>query len=96
VCTISKSCIWAKQQIHEKKLKHDQLIRCEFQGSDLVICCKTVDVKLPPRGSARKSDQACENYKKIPSNPNFNVLNGVRAEIGEFPHMAALGKALST
>ncbi len=95
MCTIAKSCNWAKQQIKEKKLNPHQLIRCEFQGSDLVICCKTEDVKLPPRVSARKSDQACEKFKKIPNNLSFNVLNGVPAEIGEYPHMVALGKATS-
>jgi secreted trypsin-like serine protease len=90
ICTIAKNCNWAKQLIKEKRLSFNQLVRCEFEGSELVVCCKS-EVTLPSRVDVRKSERACEKYKSIPNKLSFNVIHGTPADVGEFPHMAALG-----
>lgn len=52
---------------------------------------ENLQVKNPTSVIARKSEQACEKFKKIPNNLSPNDLNEHHAKMGEFPHMAALG-----
>lgn len=45
-------------------------------------------------GDLRKSEQACTRYITFRKAPvSFHILEGVPADLGEFPHMVALGYA---
>lgn len=62
----------------------------------------TVAVTIPPPPpelfkTARKSEQACQLIKNIKIlGLSYHILNGVGADVGEFPHMSAVGKRICT
>lgn len=52
----------------------------------------TTTKKNEPRGTVRKSEEACARYSTlVPNNVIYHISNGENADPGEFPHMAALG-----
>lgn len=48
---------------------------------------------LPTRiTTTRKSEEACQIIKNIRVSPlSFHIVNGEGADVGEFPHMCAIG-----
>nr|CAD7264889.1 unnamed protein product [Timema shepardi] len=82
VCSLFQSCASALQDFHRGL----QPRRCGFQGSNVVVCCKDNFPNLS------KSEEACLYYSnEVPLRLTSYILGGIQADIGEFPHMAALG-----
>lgn len=83
-CIPVENCEVALQQI--KKKRYHDFIRCGFKGRSEIICC--------PSGSTAgtRSQQACKKWLNLASvTSKDQIVGGKDAELGEFPHMAALG-----
>lgn len=97
ICQEAHSCDWAKTQLQSKQITHQQLVRCGFEGAKLIICCKdSVTVGEGGFGTSfrRKSDTACDSIKQTIakfSALNPHVTNGLPTQLGEYPHMVAIG-----
>jgi hypothetical protein len=40
VCKIDKECDWLMKNLKLKTLNHTQIVRCEFEDMDEIICCE--------------------------------------------------------
>ncbi|XP_040174710.1 serine protease persephone-like [Anopheles arabiensis] len=88
LCRPANQCEWAQERpwpLHE-------LVTCSFNQSLPIVCCP---VRLEPRlqgGTVAKriSVRQCEQF---PNGTGLadHIFNGVAAQFGEFPYMAALG-----
>lgn len=83
-CLRTDNCQPAIEQI--KKKRFHSFSRCGFEGRHEIVCCPSVK----PEGGAR-SKEACQQWKKGTVTAFPQIVNGEKAENGEFPHMAALG-----
>lgn len=64
-----------------------------LSGYGVVVCCTSVKVNAYSISKRRKGDAArkyCKNEGWQRQLLDFHILNGEKAEVGEFPHMAAL------
>uniref|UniRef100_A0A182Q4J1 Peptidase S1 domain-containing protein n=1 Tax=Anopheles farauti TaxID=69004 RepID=A0A182Q4J1_9DIPT len=87
ICRPANQCTWAMQ----KPWPISELVTCSFNMSLPIVCCPvghdTRSVGLPV--AKRISETQCEQYPNSTSLSD-HILNGVVAQFGEFPHMAAL------
>ncbi|XP_063222255.1 serine protease snake-like [Bacillus rossius redtenbacheri] len=82
-CRLFESCRSALEDFQQRSLEPR---RCSFKGSRVVVCCADPVPRLSP------SQEACLSYSnEVPLRVNPLILGGTAADIGEFPHMAALG-----
>lgn len=83
-CIPVENCEVALQQIKQKRY-HD-FTRCGFRARSEIICC-------PTRSTAgTRGQQACKKWINLASVASkLQIIGGKDAEVGEFPHMAALG-----
>ncbi|RZC37509.1 Trypsin domain containing protein, partial [Asbolus verrucosus] len=90
ICTLEPDCAEASKEI--EKYGFHNLTRCGFQKFTEIVCCPTTSVRSVEPDAVRKSVQACDNYtKNAPVFVGGQVSGGVNAEMGDFPHMVALG-----
>ncbi|XP_063917040.1 serine protease persephone-like [Zophobas morio] len=101
-CIPITNCASALETI--KKQRTHGLQRCGFEGIVEIVCCPDSEMglghndddqkKTSIRGGnlKRKSQQACEKYvKETPIDLAYYIVDGENAQLGEFPHMVALG-----
>ena len=60
--------------------------RCKYRSNLVLICC--------PQKKGLKAIEACDNFGVRPEKPMFpedHIINGLKANIAEFPFFAAFG-----
>uniref|UniRef100_A0A2M4BPH7 Putative serine protease desc4 n=2 Tax=Anopheles marajoara TaxID=58244 RepID=A0A2M4BPH7_9DIPT len=83
-CQPANECEWAR----ERPWRTTELVTCSFNLSMPIVCCVR---RLEPRISTKRiSETQCDQYPTATGLSN-HIFNGVAAQFGEFPHMAALG-----
>ncbi|XP_049541922.1 serine protease persephone-like [Anopheles darlingi] len=88
-CQPANECEWARERPWQKT----ELVTCSFNQSMPIVCCVR---RLESRISTKRiSETQCDQYPN-PTGLSDHIFNGVAAQFGEFPHMAALGYGDST
>jgi Trypsin len=82
---MGKNCLYVIDLFKNKK--YDEVVRCGFSKTDPIFCCKetaALGSRLPT---------ACEGTRPPPDilRLDDHIVNGEKADVNEFPHMAALG-----
>ncbi|XP_052872631.1 serine protease Hayan-like [Anopheles cruzii] len=84
-CRPADQCDWAMA----KPWLTSELVTCSFNQSMPIVCC--VRQQLESRIITKRiSETQCERYPNA-TGLSDHIFNGVAAQFGEFPHMAALG-----
>uniref|UniRef100_A0A1V1FKN1 Acrosin n=1 Tax=Reticulitermes speratus TaxID=60591 RepID=A0A1V1FKN1_9NEOP len=84
LCKPLSQCSPAIQKLRQERIKP---IHCSFKGFEEVVCC---DDEFSQR--LRKSELACREYvNELPLRVNPFIKGSQDAELGDYPHMAALG-----
>lgn len=91
-CLEATKCPWFLETIVKKK-KFNERVTCGFDGKIEVICCKAdaSNAHLADLKPGVRTRLACDRVPQIDSRLTFHIIDGVEAEEGEFPFMAALG-----
>ncbi|XP_058444542.1 serine protease persephone-like [Malaya genurostris] len=89
-CIEATKCPWFLETIVKKK-KFNERVTCGFDGKIEVICCKSNGTRPNGLASGIRTRLACDQVPPITSRLTFHIIDGVEAEEGEFPFMAALG-----
>lgn len=80
ICKEIIQCDYVKKLLTAKKTS--EIVRCAFHGKKPLVCCPQ---------SQKFINALCENIK--PSlGLDFKITNGIKADLGEFPYQAALGR----
>lgn len=86
ICSEIKNCESVKK-LFDAKTTSD-IVRCGFVGKRPIVCCPFEAQQLNLNTKFAKA--LCIN-KKTDLVINFNIINGRKADIGEFPYQVALG-----
>uniref|UniRef100_A0A182IUX5 Uncharacterized protein n=1 Tax=Anopheles atroparvus TaxID=41427 RepID=A0A182IUX5_ANOAO len=85
-CRPANQCDWVMSNPASTK----QLVTCAFNMSVPIVCCMNGISNMRTINPAQRISEAqCEQFPK-PSNLSDHIFNGVAAQFGEYPHMAAL------
>lgn len=94
-------CNILKEQLKQRKISLADVKRCSFTHRSILICCPAessdsdppnIDIRIGQNfKTGERSDEYCDKIS------NFNqtviwsehIVNGERAEVGEFPHVVA-------
>ncbi|KFB36761.1 AGAP000572-PA-like protein [Anopheles sinensis] len=91
VCRPANQCSW----LTAKSKTPEDLITCSFNMSLPIVCCMhEFDNTRTIIPAKRISEAQCDQFPKS-SNLADHIINGVDAQFGEFPHMAALAYNVS-
>lgn len=95
ICSEIANCEPVKKLFDTKRTK--EIVECKFIGKRSIVCCPTAQTSqttltepLPLNRNPKFTKALCLNVEtnlKL----NFNIINGVKAEVGEFPYQVALG-----
>lgn len=95
ICSEILNCEPVKKLFDAKKFS--EIVECEFVGKRSIVCCPTAQTaqtthttSLQLNGNHKFMKALCINAKSD-IKVNFNIINGVKAEVGEFPYQVALG-----
>lgn len=99
-CTLPNKCPWFVQNVvHVKRVSYDDVPKCGFTRDDVLVCCPKGDEssRIGSNGNQphRKAGQACRNFPWGISYIAQHIIEGVEAEDGEVPFIAALGYSTS-
>nr|XP_029733231.1 serine protease persephone-like [Aedes albopictus]XP_029733232.1 serine protease persephone-like [Aedes albopictus]XP_029733233.1 serine protease persephone-like [Aedes albopictus]XP_029733234.1 serine protease persephone-like [Aedes albopictus]XP_029733235.1 serine protease persephone-like [Aedes albopictus]XP_029733236.1 serine protease persephone-like [Aedes albopictus]XP_029733237.1 serine protease persephone-like [Aedes albopictus] len=99
-CTLPNECPWFVQNvIRVKRISYVDVPKCGFTRDDELICCPKEDdlSRLGSNGDQpqRKAAQACRNFQRGISYIAQHIIEGVEADDGEVPFIAALGYSTS-
>ncbi|CAH0398414.1 unnamed protein product [Chilo suppressalis] len=94
VCTLITDCEVALSAL--RKHNYHTFQRCGFNGNYEVVCCPRTTEKFGSSNKGkltnRKAEIECQKYLNSSLEPlNLHILEGEAANLGEFPHMVALG-----
>uniref|UniRef100_A0A182V5G8 Peptidase S1 domain-containing protein n=1 Tax=Anopheles merus TaxID=30066 RepID=A0A182V5G8_ANOME len=90
VCARATECAWLRPALRAHEITYEQLVKCEFEGNDLVICCRAPPTKAS-RVGVRPSVQACATYDGTQPQLAYHIIAGSKAQEGDVPFIAALG-----
>lgn len=86
ICRPANQCAWAMQ----RPWPTTEFVTCSFNMSLPIVCCPLeLNTRIIGPVAKRISEVQCEQFPNATSLSD-HILNGVVAQFGEFPHMAAL------
>ena len=86
-CSVDRKCPYVIDLLKRKKTS--DIVRCGFSKQGTILCCKSLDTAPIP---VVLKPSVCEGVKPaVPFRLDDHIVNGEDAEVGEFPHMAAIG-----
>lgn len=91
ICEEFTKCDYAKQLYQLRR--QSEITVCRFIGNKPIVCCPSSQApsNLAIRKSSKKFQKAlCKNAKPTLKIDN-HIINGMKADIGEFPFQAVLG-----
>ncbi|XP_061514544.1 serine protease persephone [Anopheles gambiae] len=90
VCARATECAWLRPALRAHEITYEQLVKCEFEGNDLVICCRAPPTKSS-RVGVRPSVKACATYDGTQPQLAYHIIAGSKAQEADVPFIAALG-----
>ena len=93
ICEEFNNCGYA-QQLYQSK-RQSEITVCKYIGTRPLVCCPSSQKPSNPKPIIKKSSKKfqnalCKNVKASLKIDN-HIINGVKADIGEFPFQAVLG-----
>ncbi|XP_017762563.1 PREDICTED: venom protease-like isoform X2 [Eufriesea mexicana] len=92
-CKKLLDCPTRRQEVQDGIRQSTSTGRCGFIGFIEIVCCP---VNISEKMSLRPADAACQEYdtKRVTKEVDsiaYHIFEGIKAQAGEFPYMAALG-----
>jgi ribosomal protein L25 (general stress protein Ctc) len=89
VCEEFTKCDYAKQLYQLRK--QSEIKVCRYNGNVPIVCCASSQKSTGIKRSSKKFQNAlCKNAKPTLKIDN-HIINGMKADVGEFPFQAVLG-----
>ncbi|XP_062538911.1 serine protease persephone-like [Armigeres subalbatus] len=96
VCSLPNECAWLVQNvIRTKRVSYDDVPKCGFTRDDVLVCCPKGESNRFGDQALGKAGKACQNLPRGTSYIAQHIIEGVEAEDGEVPFIAALGYSTS-
>uniref|UniRef100_W8BWP2 Serine protease persephone n=1 Tax=Ceratitis capitata TaxID=7213 RepID=W8BWP2_CERCA len=95
ICLEASKCMDLPYIMSQLGLKRKDISRCGFTTYEEIICCPTLPVPtstIKTRSDDRPAVRACNEINdKLQPLLTPHILDGTPVELGEYPHMAAIG-----
>lgn len=90
ICQKRQNCAGLERELLNQR-KFKQVIQCGFEGRDPIFCCPKAEKFSTYEFKTQLHPLLCENSAKPKIRLTQNIIGGVMADVGEFPHQVALG-----
>lgn len=95
ICTEASKCTDLPYSMAQLGLKRRDISRCGFTTFEEIICCPTLSIPtttIKTRADDRPAVRACNEIDEL-LQPLLtpHILGGTPVELGEYPHMVAIG-----